>query len=80
MRIDLGVGVTDEVLRALACAGCGERLTSLTLSCESSRCRFVLRVGMREELGRGRECWMAFAFGRCHTYSVLFRFFTLLQT
>ena len=33
-RTDLKEGVTDEGLRALASAGCGEKLTSLHLSCE----------------------------------------------
>ena len=31
---DLEAGVTDDGLRALASAGCGEKLTSLHLSCE----------------------------------------------
>ena len=35
-RADLSGGVTDEGLRALASAGCGEKLTSLHLS--SERC------------------------------------------
>ena len=33
-RADLKRGVTDSGLRALASAGCGEKLTSLTLFCE----------------------------------------------
>ena len=40
-RAGLGEGVTDEGLRALASAGCGENLTKLDLSCECS-CVLVL--------------------------------------
>ena len=44
-RADLKEGVTDEGLRVLASAGCGEKLTSLTLQC---RCCCVQFDGVLE--------------------------------
>ena len=44
-RAVLKVGITDEGLRVLASAGCGEKLTSLTLQC---RCCCVQFDGVLE--------------------------------
>ena len=53
---DLEAGVTDSGLGALASAGCGEKLTSLTLSgecCCDPVCNFMV-CGSGSGRGRGR--------------------------
>ena len=51
-RTDQKEGVTDEGLRALASAGCGEKLTSLDLS---SLCCCVLFCDVMHVRGSGRR-------------------------
>ena len=51
-RAGLRGGVTDEGLRALASAGCGEKLTSLDLS---SLCCCVLFCDVMHVRGSGRR-------------------------
>ena len=56
-RAVLREGVTDEGIRALASAGCGEKLTSLTLESECTCCSFGLFLDVACVVVRAGREW-----------------------